>query len=99
MAEALAMQHRLSLADHLGHQQVQVESDSLKVIYASSGMERWWSESAAVFPDCVTLVASIGRVEFKQYLREANEVAHEIARFCYSYKSNCNWVSNPLALF
>jgi hypothetical protein len=59
MAEALAMQHRLSLADQLGHQQVQAELDSLEVKNACSDEERWWSEAAAVFADCVTMVGAL----------------------------------------
>jgi hypothetical protein len=34
-------------------------------------------------------------VEFKHCSREANEAAHEIASFCYSCKSDRNWVSDP----
>jgi hypothetical protein len=53
-----------------------------------------WSEATSDFAECVTLVASIRRVEFKHCPKEANEVVHEIARFCYS----CNWMDKPLAL-
>jgi hypothetical protein len=30
--------------------------------------ERWWTEATTVFAECVTLVASIVKVEFKHYL-------------------------------
>jgi hypothetical protein len=41
------------------------------------------NEASPVFADCVDLAISIGDVSFSHCLREANKVAHELARFCY----------------
>jgi uncharacterized protein YhbP (UPF0306 family) len=75
----------------MGCNNVQLESDSMET-------ERtWWNESPAFFVDCVDLVVFIGGVQFQFYQREANELAHEIARDCFSSKFCCNWV-DELAL-
>jgi hypothetical protein len=39
--------------------------------------------------------AMIGKVEFKHYPREANRVAHVIARNSVDSKSSCSWVDEP----
>jgi hypothetical protein len=74
---------------------VQAESDSTDIIDACKGNERWWSEVSAIFADRVDLATSIGDVSFSHCLREANRVAHELARFCYSNYLSCNWVDEP----
>jgi hypothetical protein len=43
----------------------------------------------------VLLASLIDKVSFKHCPREANEVAHDIARFCFSSKASCNWVDEP----
>jgi hypothetical protein len=69
MVETLVMQHGLSPEDLLGFHQIQAELDSLEAIDdACSESERWWTEATTVFAECVTLVASIVKVEFKHYL-------------------------------
>ena len=45
--------------------------------------------------DCIDLMALIGSVSFKHCPREANEVAHELARSCFIDKISCNWVDEP----
>jgi hypothetical protein len=71
------------------------ESDSAETIEACTGETRWWNESSAIFADCVDMIPSIGTVSFKLCPREANQVAHEIARFCFSNNISCNWVDEP----
>lgn len=95
MAEAMAMKEGLALAHRMGYNLVEAESDSTEVIGACSGDERWWSESAAIFADCVDHVASIGTVFFKHCPREANGVAHDLAKHSFSNRTSCNWVDEP----
>jgi hypothetical protein len=84
--EALAMREGLCLANCLGCRNVIAESDSLETIQACTGEERWWGESVATYTDCVDLSSLIANVQFKFCQREANGVAHELARFCFSSK-------------
>jgi hypothetical protein len=37
----------------------------------------------------------IGNASFKHCPREANEVAHVLARECFASKLFCNWVDEP----
>jgi ribonuclease HI len=95
MAEALAMRDGLELAIKLGCNRLQAESDSTEVIEACNGGDRWWSEESAVFADCVDLSSSIGEVSFKHCPREANGVAHELARVAFESSSSGFWEGEP----
>jgi hypothetical protein len=37
----------------------------------------------------------IGTIKFKSCPREANQVAHEIAKFSFLNNQTCNWVDEP----
>ena len=89
------MKEGLMLANRFRCNDVIAESDSLEVIEACSGEEAWWGESSAIFADCVDLITQIGTVTFRHCPREANEVAHELARLCFVEKRSCNWVDEP----
>jgi ribonuclease HI len=91
MVEALHMREGLSLVLKLGFSRVVVEGDSLEVISACMGDQVWWNESIAIFADCVDLVSQIGSVSFKHYLREANEVAHELAKNSFTCNRSFSW--------
>nr|XP_051221482.1 uncharacterized protein LOC127339703 [Lolium perenne] len=67
MAEAHAMKEGLSLAVTLGCNNVIAESDSIDVIQACTGADSWWSESSAIFADCVDMAVSIGREDSGPY--------------------------------
>jgi ribonuclease HI len=95
MAEAIAMREGLKLANVMNCSRVQAESDSTEVIDACIGVERWWDENAAIYADCVDLVILLGDVSFSHCPRDANEVAHELARFSFANDLSCNWVDEP----
>jgi ribonuclease HI len=83
--EALAMREGLALANRLGCHNVVMESDSIETVEACTGDEAWWGESSAIFAGCVDLASLIDKVSFKHCPREANKVAHDIARFCFFF--------------
>jgi ribonuclease HI len=95
MAEAAPIREGLALGDRLGCNRIIAESDSVETIEACSGDLRWWNESSAIFADCVDKAASIGSVTYKFCPREANQVAHTLARHSFSNKMNCNWDDDP----
>jgi ribonuclease HI len=95
MAEAIAMKVGLQLAQNIGCDRIMAESDSIETIDACTGDSRWWNASSAVYADCIDLASSIGSVSFKSCPREANQVAHEIARFSFLNNQTCNWVDEP----
>jgi ribonuclease HI len=94
-AEAIAMKNGLLLANILGCNRIHAESDSMETIDACSGGDTWWSEAAAIFADCVDLTTAIGDVKFQHCPREANKVAHELAKVSFSNTSSCNWDDDP----
>jgi hypothetical protein len=62
---------------------------------AYTGEKRWWNESFIVLADCADLVSSIRNVTFSFCPREANEVIHDIAMFCFHNNLSCIWDNNP----
>jgi ribonuclease HI len=95
MAKAIAMKEGMELAQNLGCNRLIAESDSTDTIKACSGEFRWWNESTAIYADCIDISSAIGNVSFSFCPREANQVAHEIAKFGYIHNQNCNWVDEP----
>jgi hypothetical protein len=69
--------------------------DSIDVIEAYSREEAWWNDSAATYAGCFDMAMTIGSLTFTHCSREANKVAHSLARFSFSNKSDCNWVDEP----
>jgi ribonuclease HI len=95
MAEAMAMKDGLALALRLRCNSVHAESDSSDTIVACNGSEMWWSEPAVIYADCIYVSTSIGSVIYNHVSREANKVAHEVARVGYLGKTNCNSDDEP----
>jgi ribonuclease HI len=94
-AEAYAMREGLKLASEMGCNNIVMESDSLETVEACTGENTWWNTSSAIYADCDDYAINIGNVHYRFYHREANEVAHELARECFLNKVNCNWVDEP----
>jgi ribonuclease HI len=90
--EALAMREGLALANRFGCSNVIMESDSMETVDACSGNEVWRGESSAIFAHCLDLATLIDNVWFKHCPREANGVAHELARNSFCNQSSCNWI-------
>jgi hypothetical protein len=80
MAEAMVMKEGLMVAIRLGCKSVHVESDSSEMIDTCNGTETWWSKPTAIYANCIDLGTSIGNVIFIHISREANKVAHKLAR-------------------
>jgi ribonuclease HI len=95
VAEAMAMREGLSLANRMGCTNVIMESDSTETVDACNGTEAWWGESAAILADCVDLASLLNSVSFQHCPREANEVAHDLARDSFASKNSSSWVDKP----
>jgi hypothetical protein len=92
MAEVMAMKDGLNFANQFGCSRIEAESDSQETIKGCTGGDTWWSETCAIFVDCLDVTAGLHDVKFKHCPREANKVADELARFCFHSANSCNWV-------
>ena len=94
-AEALALRRGLQLVDDLGCTPVIMESDSLELVEAFNGVTEIWSPYTSILMDCFLIARRIGQVKIQHCPREANVVAHKIARFAFNSDSSIFWDSNP----
>ena len=53
------------------------------------------TSAAAIYDDCSMLWSGFGEVSVEYCNREANEVAHELARNALISSSSCTWVDKP----
>ena len=79
----------------MGLNNIVAESDSLETIHSRCGVSRWWNNSSSIYADCVDLASSVGSVSFQHCPREANEVAHELARNSLINNLSCIWDDDP----
>lgn len=94
-AEAVAIQRGLEMVEDLGCQQIIVESDSLEVIQACNGVIEIWSPYTAILAECFQIAYQIGTVSFVHCFREANRLAHNLARYSFSLNSSFVWDGDP----
>jgi ribonuclease HI len=94
-AEALALKDGLQLTEVLGCIPAVVESDCLEIVNAFNDNNELWSPYAAILADCLHQAQAITRVTVRHCSREANEVAHSLAKHCYSNNLCCNWDDDP----
>ena len=95
-AEAVAIQKGLDLVERLGCKRIIVESDSLEVIQACGGLiEIWDGPYTAIVADILQKSFSIGLVSFAYCNREANKVAHNLARVTFMSKTAIFWDGDP----
>lgn len=64
MAEVLAMLHGLMLANSLGFNDVEAESDSLEEIQLCSGVVRIWNDAITIYADILNQAGIIEKVLF-----------------------------------
>jgi ribonuclease HI len=95
LAEAIAMKEGLSLALNRGCNSIIAESDSMETIEACTGEQMWWSESSAIYADCVDMASTFESISFNHIPREANKVADDLAKFSFLNSLSCNWVDEP----
>ena len=91
----MALRDGLFLANSLGFNRVEAESDSLIVIESCAGDTRWWDDAAAIFAECVDISSLIGKVKFKHCYRSSNQAAHVLTNYSYCNKLCSHWTDEP----
>jgi hypothetical protein len=72
-----------------------VESDNLERVKVYNREIDLWLSCTAILSDCFQVAQRIGMVSFLHCPREANKVAHNLARFSYNSDSIFLWDGDP----
>lgn len=94
-SEAIALKKGLELIEHLGCLPVILESDSMQLVVAFNNRIEIWSPYTAVLMECFQIASRIGQLKIQHCPREANTVAHEIARNVFDSNTNVYWDDDP----
>jgi ribonuclease HI len=93
--EALAIIEAMEELSYRGLQSVIFESDSKQVVDAISSTQNGISEFSILIAHIQTLLSSHNYFEVKYIKRQANNVAHTLARAAYSMSRRCIFDSIP----
>jgi ribonuclease HI len=95
MAEAYAFRDGLTLAQQIGVHNFTVQTDCAQVVETMKNGGFSATSSAAIYDDCTILWSGFGKVSIEHCNREANQVAHELARVSFTSGNSCTWVDEP----
>jgi ribonuclease HI len=94
--EALALLRGVEFLEQLERTNMCIESDSLELIQACNGEIEAWSPYSLIMTECFTKVSILRGISFQHCPREANEVAHQLARNAYTSKQHLAWDGDSL---
>lgn len=91
MAEALALQRRILFAQSLGFSNLLINLDCSEVVQEMTSGNWPTSAASAIYIDCLETLKGFGK---EHCPREANRVAHELARVGRVYPPSV-WLDGP----
>jgi hypothetical protein len=95
-AKAYALREGLLLAQYMGCNQFTVQSNNTEVVQTMNDGGFSATAATAIFYDCNLLASGFSKVNFEYCPREANIVAHELAKSSFqSSSSSCTWDDDP----
>ncbi len=92
MAEAYALRDGLMLAQRLGINRIMIHSDCLQVVDTMLYVGYSATALATIYEECNLIWRGFDSISIEHCNREANKVAHELARVAFSRKEYCTWV-------
>lgn len=95
MAEAYALKEGLMLAQQIGCNRVIFQSHCMQVVDTMKDGGFSATTAAAIYEECHDLWKNFANVDIQHCNREANQVAHQLAREAFSAKQSCIWVDEP----
>lgn len=95
MAEAFALKEGLMLAQQIGCNRLIIQSDCMEVVQIMTDGGFTANSAAAIYEDCNILWSGFADITIEHCSREANQVAHNLARRAREYETNCTWVDEP----
>lgn len=98
MAEAYALKEGLMLAQHAGCNRVIIQSDCMEVIDIMGDGGFTANLAAAMCDECNTIWLGFQEISIEHCRKEANQVAHELAKLAMISKTYCIWMMIPLVL-
>ena len=94
-AEARALHLGLTMLDNLDLAKVTVETDSMEICQAYNGDTEILGPYTSVLADCFIISSRIGAITVQHCNREANRVAHNLAREAYVSDRFFSWDGDP----
>jgi ribonuclease HI len=91
----VAFQRGLQFIEQIGCSPVIIESDSLQLVQAFNGVIEIWSPYTAILADCFQSMRRIGKITVQNCFREANSVAHKLARDSFDSNNFIFWDCDP----
>jgi ribonuclease HI len=88
-AEAYALREGLCLAQQMEWNRLIIQSDNKSVVDTLNDGGFSENDAAVVFFDCNILASWFSKVSYEYCPREANSVAHELAKFSFQTISSC----------
>ena len=95
MAEAYALREGLVLAQHIAINNFVLQTDCTQVVEIMRDDGFCATAAAVIYDDCRIMWSGFDRVEVEHCHREANQVAHELARDSFETSNSCIWVDEP----
>ena len=95
MAEAFALLDGLRLAEQVGCNRILVNTDCMQVVSTMRDDGFSATTAAAVYDDCFKLWQEFSLISIEHCNRDANQVAHELARNSFLNRSSCIWADEP----
>jgi ribonuclease HI len=86
MAEAYALKEGLMLAQHIGCNRLIIQSDCMEVVQIMKDGGFSANSTAAIYDDCNIIWSGFQDISIEHCSREANQVAHNLARRARQYK-------------
>jgi len=86
------------LAQHIGGNRLIVQSDYMEVVEIMGNGGFMANSPAAIYDECNIAWSGFEEISIEHLSREANQVAHELARQAMLTKENYIWDDDPLVL-
>jgi len=95
MVQAYALKEGLMLAQHIGCNRIIIQSDCMEMVYIMKDGGFSANSAAAIYDDYNIIWSGVQDISIEHCRKEANQVAHNLAKRARQYKQNCTWIDEP----
>jgi ribonuclease HI len=95
MAEAYAFKEGLMLAQHIGGNRLIIQSDCMEIVEVMKKGASQQTQLLQYMMNASLFGGGFQEISIEHLNREANQVAHELARQAMIMKTNCIWDDDP----